>query len=72
MLKETIVTNTWKCDSCGVEIIAETNPFFSIMIDHQSVPNYPSLQVDLCQNCIQSITIQSIVDYVANFIIFPS
>lgn len=64
MLKIQIISNTWKCDQCGLETVSLENPYFSIKVSLATVPNSESGQIDLCSTCIQIITIQPIVDYV--------
>lgn len=65
MLKTQIVTNTWCCDNCNTETIAQTNPFYSINIVHAS-PQGVLCSFDLCLKCIQIIDIKIITDYIAS------
>lgn len=66
MLKISIITNTWKCDSCGEESVTELNPYYRIYISHNPFTNSPNCEIDLCDNCIVQITTQSVIDWISN------
>jgi len=71
MLKTSTIINTWGCDNCGLESVAEVNPFFKIIIGIPILPNFPNIEIDLCQECIKILDIQSVVDYTANLNFIP-
>jgi hypothetical protein len=66
MLKTQVVTNTWKCDACGAEVSSVLNPFFSLSVKIGSLPQTEPFEVDYCSACIQTLTAQQIIDYVAS------
>lgn len=66
MLKNSVITNTWKCDSCGTEIISETDPFYKIYISNNSFGLSPLCNIDLCSICISQITTQFVIDWIAS------
>lgn len=62
MLKEKIVTATWKCDGCGAEVVAEENPFVHVHIKKNPVSE---CEIDLCTVCSVNIPSQEVADYLA-------
>lgn len=65
MLKTSIINNTWQCDNCNLETDSISNPYFQLYIQNGKSAICPAIQIDLCEDCIDLITIQSVVDYVA-------
>lgn len=64
MLKTSIINNTWQCDNCDAETSSVANPYFQITIQNGKSAICPYIQIDLCNDCINLITVQPIVDYV--------
>lgn len=71
MLKEQRIINTWKCDSCGVELISDVNPYFKVSINIAALPNSTICEIDLCKLCVPMITVQSVTDYVLSVELIP-
>jgi len=65
MLKTSIINNTWICDNCNLETLSIPNPYFQITIQNGGSAICPYTEIDLCDTCMDLITIQPIVDYVA-------
>ena len=66
MLKEQIINNKWACDNCGVESNEQVNPYFQVEIKKNGTIISSSGEIDLCETCIELITVQPIVDYVTS------
>lgn len=64
MLKEQVINNTWGCDGCPAESNELVNPYFQIVIQNNGSIVSASGEIDLCETCMQTITIQPIIDYV--------
>lgn len=69
MLKEQIITNTWKCDKCGTEVSAIDNPNTHVTLSKVPLENS---ELDLCYTCLSSLTdIPVVVTFAAAVAAFP-
>jgi hypothetical protein len=65
MLKSSVISNVWKCDNCPVEVTSSANPFYSLSIGFPSMPAVAQCDIDLCPDCVKTVTTPGAVAYVA-------
>lgn len=71
MLKSSSVINVWKCDSCAVESTAEASPFFNLSLSFPSQPGVSACSLDLCKDCVKTVTTAAAADYISGILNFP-